>query len=197
MLHESSETRAVNGVLENLDACGLDDVLLKRDFGSAIRIRVDPARVGRGERTIAEKSSKNLHQSNSTSENAVKEIETPVTNSDCVLPEWFGCKVASENIAPSCQSERRKEDHNVRVRLRTRKSRAELLLRSETENPMHVRGEMGKLDPSKATETSLDRTDGTANGCLRGARRENNGTQTRSQTSQVCPGIQESRRESP
>ena len=26
-------------------------------------------------------------------------------------------------------------------------------------NPERVRGEMGKLDPSKATETSLDRTD--------------------------------------
>ena len=99
VLHESSETITINGVLENLDACGLDDVLLKRDFGSAIQILVDPARVGRGERTIAEKSSKILHQSNSTSENAVKEIEKPVTNSDCVLPEWSGCKVASENIA--------------------------------------------------------------------------------------------------
>ena len=42
MLHESSETRAVNGVLENLDTCGLDEVLLKRDVGSAIRILVDP-----------------------------------------------------------------------------------------------------------------------------------------------------------
>ena len=31
--------------------------------------------------------------------------------------------------------------------------------KSETVNPEHVRGEMGKLDPSKATEISLDRTD--------------------------------------
>ena len=58
-------------------------------------------RVGRGEKTMAEKSSRNLHQSNSTSENAVKGIELPVTNSDCVLPEWFGCQVDSESIAPS------------------------------------------------------------------------------------------------
>ena len=57
------------------------------------------------------------------------------------------------------QSEKRNDDHNVRVRLRTRKSRAELMENSETVNPEHVRGEMGKLDPSKATETSLDRTD--------------------------------------
>ena len=54
VLHESSETRAVNGVLENLDTCCLGEVLLKRDVGYAIRILVDPARVGRGERTMAE-----------------------------------------------------------------------------------------------------------------------------------------------
>ena len=47
--HESSETRAVNGVLENLVTSGLDEVLLKRDVGSAIRILVDPSRVGREE----------------------------------------------------------------------------------------------------------------------------------------------------
>ena len=118
---------------------------------------------------MAEKSSKYLHQSDSMSENTVKGIEAPVTTSDCVLPEWSGCKVDSEGIVPrwvvGCavhvlsQSEKRKDDHNVRVRLRTRKSRAELMQKSETGNPEHVRGEMGKLDPSKATETSLDRTD--------------------------------------
>ena len=101
VLHESSETRAVNGVLENLDTCGQDEVLLKRDVGSAIRILVNPALVGRGEKTMAEKSPKYLHQSNSMSENAVKGIEAPVTTSDYVLPEWSGCKVDSESIGPS------------------------------------------------------------------------------------------------
>ena len=57
-------TRAVNGVLENLDTCGLDEMLLKQDVGSTIRILVDPARVGRGERMMAEKCSKYVHQSN-------------------------------------------------------------------------------------------------------------------------------------
>ena len=100
----------------------------------------------------------------------MKGIETSVTASDCELPEWFGCQVDSESIAPSrivgcavhvlSQSEKRRDDHNVRVRLRTRRSRAELMLKSETVNPEHVRGEMGKLDPGKATETSLDRTNG-------------------------------------
>ena len=85
-IHESLETRAVNGVLENLDTCGLDEVLLKRDVGSAIRILVNQAWVGRGEKTMAEKSSKYLHQSIGMSENAVKGIETPVITSDCVLP---------------------------------------------------------------------------------------------------------------
>ena len=167
VLHESSETRAVNGALENLDTCCLGEVLLKRDVGSVIRILVDPARVGRGEKTMAEKCSKYLHQSIGISENAVKRIEMPVTTSDCVLPEWSGCKVDSESIALSwtvgCAvhvlSQSEKHDHNVRVRLRTRESRAELTQTRETVNPEHVRGEMGKLDPSKATETSLDRTD--------------------------------------
>ena len=109
---------------------------------------------------MAAKSSKYSHQSSSTSENAVEIIETTVTASDCELPEWFGCQADSENIAPSQigykvrvlgQSERCRDDHNVRVRLRTRRSRAELTLKSETINPQHV-------NPSKATETSLDRT---------------------------------------
>ena len=78
VLHESSETRAVNGVLENLVTSGLGEVLLKREVGSAVRILVNSAWVGRGEKTMAEKSSKYLHQSNSTSENAVKDIETSV-----------------------------------------------------------------------------------------------------------------------
>ena len=72
VLHESSETRAVNGVLENLVTCGLGEVLLKRDVGSAIWILVNPVWVGRREKTMAEKSSKFLHQSNSTSENAAQ-----------------------------------------------------------------------------------------------------------------------------
>ena len=101
VLHESSETRAVNEVLENLVTSGLGEVLLKRDVGSAMRMLVNPAWVGRGEKTMAEKSSKYLHQSNSTRENAVKSIETSVTASDCELPEWFGCQVGSESIAPS------------------------------------------------------------------------------------------------
>ena len=165
--HESSETRAVNGVLENLGTSGLDEVLLTRDVRSAIRILVNPARVGREGETMAEKCSKYLHQSNGTSENAMENIETTVTASDCESPEWLGCQVDSETIAPSqigytvrvlSQSERCRDDHNVRVRLRTRRSRAELMLKSETVNPEHVRGEMAKLNPSEATETSLDST---------------------------------------
>ena len=164
VLHESSETRAVNGVLEDLATCGLGEVLLKRDVGSAIRTLINPAWVGRGDKTMTEKSSKCLHQSNSTSENAVKGIETSLTASDCELPEWFGCRVDSESIAPSrivgcavhvlSQSEKRRDDHNVRVRLRTRRSRVELMLTSDTVNPEHVRDEMGKQDPSKATVAS-------------------------------------------
>ena len=99
--HESPGTGAVNGVLEDLDTCGLDEVLLKRDVGSVIRILVNPVWVGRGEKTMAEKCSKHLHQSNSMSENAAKRIETPVTTSDWVLPEWSGCKV--DNAVVDCR----------------------------------------------------------------------------------------------
>ena len=51
--HESSETRAVNGVLENLVTSGLGEVLLKRDVGSAIRMLVNPAWVGQGKKMMA------------------------------------------------------------------------------------------------------------------------------------------------
>ena len=92
---ESPETRAVNGVLENLHTCGLDEVLLERDDGSVIRTPVNPAWVGRGENKMAEKCSKNLPHFDSMSENAVKGIEKPVTTSDC------GCNVDSGSVAPS------------------------------------------------------------------------------------------------
>ena len=95
--HESSETRAVNCVLENLVTSGLGEVLLKRDVGSAIRMLVNPAWVGQGEQMMAVKSSKYSHQSSSTCENAVKSIETSVTTSDYVLPEWFGCARRENN----------------------------------------------------------------------------------------------------
>ena len=134
----------------------------------------------------------------------MKSIETSVTTSDCVLPEWFGCQADSESSAPSqigytvrvpSQSEKRSDDHNVRVRLRTRRSRAELMLKSETVNPEHVRGEMAKLNPSKATETSLDSTnkDGER---IRDARQECNGSEMHSQTLQMCKGIQRNWRRS-
>ena len=57
--HEGPEPRAVDCVLENLDTCGLGEVMLK----SAIQTLVDPPWVERGERTMAEKSSKCSHKS--------------------------------------------------------------------------------------------------------------------------------------
>ena len=136
------------------DTCCLGEVLLKREVGSAIRILVNPSR----EEFEAFASIKQH-------ERAVKGIEASVTASDCELPEWFGFQVDSKSIAPSrivgCAvhvlSQSEKHDHNVRVRLRTRKSRAELAQTSETVNPEDVGDEMAKLDPSKTTETSLGR----------------------------------------
>ena len=132
------------------------------------------------------------------SENAVRRIETSVTTSDCELPEWSRCKTDSESIALSwtvgCAvpvlSQSEKHDHNVRVRLKKRESRAELMQTSETVNPEDVSDEMAKLDPSKTMETSLDRTDEDGER-LSQRRRKNNGSKAHSQTSQACPGIQE------
>ena len=42
--------RLVWSMVENLDTCGLDEVLIERDVGSAIGILVNPAWVGRGKR---------------------------------------------------------------------------------------------------------------------------------------------------
>ena len=62
MSPEAPESHAVNCVREKLDADGLGRVLLKVDVGSTVQTLVDPAQVGRGERIMAEKSSKCLHQ---------------------------------------------------------------------------------------------------------------------------------------
>ena len=66
--HEAPESHAVNCVLENLDANGLGRALLKGSVGSAAQTFVDPDWVGRGERMVAEKSSKCLHQSSGAGE---------------------------------------------------------------------------------------------------------------------------------
>ena len=60
--HEAPEAHAVNCALENLDAKGLGRVLLYGSVGSAAQTLVDPDSVGRGERMMAEKSSKCLHK---------------------------------------------------------------------------------------------------------------------------------------
>ena len=64
--HEGPEPRAVNCVLENLDMCGLGEVLPRRSTCP--------------------------HQPNGTAENAVRKIESSAKTCDCVLLERFGCK---------------------------------------------------------------------------------------------------------
>ena len=59
----SPELHAVSCVLENLDVNGLGRVLLERDVGSAAQTFVDPVWIGRGDRMMAWKSSRYLHQS--------------------------------------------------------------------------------------------------------------------------------------
>ena len=160
VLHETSETRVVDGVLENLVPSGVG-------WKRGCWVCHSDARTQQGSderRTLAEKCSKYLHQSNGTSANAVGNIVMTATASDCESPEWLGCQGDSESIAPSqigytvrvlSQSERCRDDHNVPVRLGTRRSRAELMLKSETVNPEHVRGEMTKLNPSRGHPRKL------------------------------------------
>ena len=120
--HESSETRAVNGVLENLVTSGLGEVLLKRDVGSDIRMLVNQSWVGQEEKMLAVKSLKYSHQSSSTSENAVKVIETTVTASIRTKLTARALPRRGLSGAPHVvsQSEKRSDDHKVRVRLRKR-----------------------------------------------------------------------------
>ena len=126
--HEAPELHAGNCALENLDANGLGRVLLKGSVGSAAQTFVDPDWVGRGERMMAEKSSKCLHQSSCAGKNDVRKIESSATTNDPVLPERFGCRAKSKgNVPPwvaGCATRvlHQSEKHrNVRTRSRLRK----------------------------------------------------------------------------
>ena len=128
--HETPESHAVNCVLENLDANGLARVLLRGDVGSTAQTLVDPAWVGRGDRIMAEKSSKCVHQSRGAGENDVRKIESSAKINDSVLPERFGCRANSKGVvAPwvaGCVARvlrRSEKHHNVRARSKMRKFR--------------------------------------------------------------------------
>ena len=73
-------------------------MLLKADNEPAIQALVDAFRLGRGERTMVEKSPKYSHQSNGAIENAVRRIESPSRELTCVLQEKLGYKVDSKSI---------------------------------------------------------------------------------------------------
>ena len=127
---EGPEPRAVNCVLESLDTCGLGEVLLKEDAGFAIQTLVDASWLGRGERTMVEKSSKYSHQSSGAAENATRKIENSSKTCDCVSHEKHGCRGDSESVVPPwavrrvahvlSQSDKCDDDHSVRVRLRSK-----------------------------------------------------------------------------
>ena len=94
--HEAPERHAVSCVLENVYANGLGRVLLKEDVGSAAQTLVDPVWVGRGERTVAEKSSKYLRHSSGVGENDVRKIKSSANINDSVQPGEFGCRANSK-----------------------------------------------------------------------------------------------------
>ena len=164
--HEAPEPHAVSCVLENLDADGLGRVLLEGDVGSAAQTFGDPVWVGRGDRMMAEKSSRYLHQSSGAGENDVRKIESSAKTNDPVLPEEFGCRANSKGIVPpwfaGCVAHvlhRSEKHHNVRARSSMRKFRDVLTQDGGTVDPGDERGEMATLDPGRATGTSLGRTD--------------------------------------
>ena len=164
--YEAPEPHAVHCVLENLDANGLGRVLLKGDVGSAAETFVDPVWVGRGERMMAEKSSKHLHQSSGAGENDVRKIESSAKTNDSVLPEEFGCRANSKGIlAPwvagcvACVLHRSEKHHKVRVRSKIRNCGDALTQDDGAVDPGNERRESGTLDPGRATGTSLNHTD--------------------------------------
>ena len=131
--HKAPESRAVNCVLENLDANGLGRVLLKGDVGSAAQTLVDSFWVERDERIMAGRSSKCTHQSSGAGEGDVRKIESSAKTNDSVLSERFGCRANSKCVVPPwiagslarmlSRSEKRDDDYNARVRSKMRKFR--------------------------------------------------------------------------
>ena len=166
VFHEAPEPHAVSCALENLDADGSGRVLLKEDVGSAAQTSANSVWVGRGERMMAEKSSKCLHQSSGAGENDVREIESSVRTSDPVLQEEFGCRANSKGIVPpwvaGCMTHvlhRSEKHHNVCARSRMRTFRDVLTQDDGTVDPGNERGEMPTVNPVRFTGTSLGRTD--------------------------------------
>ena len=128
--HEAPEPHAVKCALESLDANDVGRVLLKGSVESDAQTFVDPDWVGRGERVMAEKSPKCLHQSSGAGENDVRKIECSAKTNDRVLPGEFGCRANSKGIVPpwvpGCATRvlHQSEKHrNVRTRSRLRKFR--------------------------------------------------------------------------
>ena len=164
--HEAPEPHAVSCVLEDLDANGLGRVLLKGDVGSAAQTFVDPVWVGRGERMMAEKSSRCLHQSSGAGENDERKIESSAKTNDPVLPEEFGFRANSKGTVPpwvaACVAHvlhRSENYHNVRARSRMRKFRDVSTQDGGTVDPGDWRGDMATLDPGRATGISVGRAD--------------------------------------
>ena len=166
VFHEALEPHAVNCVLEDLDANGLGRVLLKGSVESDAQTFVDPDWVGRGERMMAEKSSKCLHQPSGAGENDVRKIESSAKTDDPVLPEECGCRADSRGIVPlwvaGCATHvhHRPEKHqNVRARSRVRKFRDVMTQDDRTVDPGDERGEMPTVNPVRVMRTSLGCTE--------------------------------------
>ena len=149
--HEAPEPHAVSCLLVNLDAKGLGRVLLKGSVGSAAQTFVDTVWVGRGERMMAEKSSKYLHQSSGAGENDVQESGCGVNSKGIVSPWVAGCATRVLH-----QSEKHR---NVRTRSRMRKIRDVSTQDGDTADPGNERGEMATVNPARVTGPSLGRTD--------------------------------------
>ena len=130
--HESPQTRAVNGVLENLDTCSLGRSVAqarcwvchsdtRRPSKGRTRRKDDGREVFEVFASVEWHERECYEKSRNISDNQRLRVAGMVS----------GCKTDSESTAPSrivgsavrvlSQSEKRKHDRNVRVRLRTNK----------------------------------------------------------------------------
>ena len=161
--HEATEPHAVDYVRVHLDACGLSEVLFKRDIESAARVPVVEREVERSEEAAVRETPKCSHQSSGEAEDTVRRIESPTRIGDRVLREKFGRKVDSASSRPDrqvalSQTEKRSDEHSTRSRVKSKECDGPLAQVGETVGFKVACCAMAELELRWVTRVRLDRT---------------------------------------